>query len=68
MAFQELDENGHSTRVDDDLSLLCRAGRDVGQRPCCLELYQCMRRAQEFDEPADDACIDDTLDGRVALL
>lgn len=67
-AAQKLDEDRNSTSFDNNLGLLGRSGGNVGQSPSSLELNQSMRGPEEFHETAHDTCLDDTLDGRVALL
>jgi hypothetical protein len=68
MATQKLDEDGYSARLDDNLRLLSGTGGDIGKRPSCFELYQGVRRLEEFDETADDASLDNTLNRRIALF
>ena len=65
---EQLDKDGDSAGLDDDLGLLCGAGGDVGKGPGSLELHQGVGRAEELDKAADNTGLDDTLDGRVALL
>lgn len=67
-AAQKLAEDRHSTSFDDHLSLLGRSGGNVGQSPGGFELNQSVRGPEELDEAADNAGLDDALDGRVALL
>lgn len=67
-AGKELDENGDSASLNDDLGLGGRARRNVGQGPSSLELHQGVGGSQELDEAADDTGLDDLLDGRVPLL
>lgn len=42
-AAEKLDENRDGTGLDDDLSLLCGAGSNVGEGPGGLELYKSVR-------------------------
>lgn len=67
-AGKELDEDGDSASLNDDLGLGGRARGDVGQGPSSLELHQGVGGSQEFDEAADDTGLDNLLDGRVPLL
>lgn len=67
-AAKQLDKDGNSASLDDDLSLSGRARGDVGESPGGFELHQSVRGSQELDEAANDASLDDLLDGRVALL
>lgn len=67
-AGKELDENGDSASLNDDLGLGGRTRRNVGQGPSSLELHQGVGGSQEFDEAADDTGLDDLLNGRVPLL
>jgi hypothetical protein len=67
-AVEKLDKDGDGTGLDDDLGLSGRAGGNVGESPGGLELDEGMGRAQELDEAAHDAGLDDLLDRRVALF
>lgn len=67
-AAKQLDEDGNSASLDDDLGLSGRTRGDVGQSPGGFELHKSVRGSQELDEAANDASLDDFLDGRVALL
>ena len=68
VAAQKLDKDGDSTGLNNDLCLLCGTGGNVGKGPCCLELHQCVGGAQELYKSADNASLNNALDGRVALL
>lgn len=65
---EQLDEDGHGAGLNDHLRLLCRARGDVGEGPCSLKLHQRVRGAQKLDKAADDARLDNALNGGVALL
>jgi hypothetical protein len=67
-AGKELDEDGDSASLNDDLGLGGGTRGNVGQGPSSLELHQGVRGSQELDEAADDTGLDDLLDGRVPLL
>lgn len=67
-AAKQLDKDGNSASLDDDLGLSGRTRGDVGQSPGGFELHKSVRGSQELDEAANDASLDDFLDGRVALL
>ena len=68
MAAEEFDEDRYGASIDDDLGLLSRSRRNVGQGPCCLELDECMGRSKEFHKTADNASLDDFLDRRISLF
>lgn len=65
---EKLDEDWDGTGLDDDLGLLSRAGGDVGQSPCSLELNKSVWGAEKLHEAADNAGLDDLLDRWVSLL
>lgn len=68
MAPQELDEDRHRARFNDNLGLLSRTRGDVRQGPGGLELNQGVRVAQELHEATNNAGFDDLLDGWVAFF
>lgn len=65
---KELDEDGDSSGLDDDLRLGCRAGGNVCEGPCSLELHKGVGGLEELDESADDTGLDNFFDGRISLL
>ncbi|KUI56758.1 hypothetical protein VP1G_10880 [Cytospora mali] len=67
-AGEELDENGHGTSLDDNLSLCSASGGNVGQGPSSLKLNEGVRRSEELDESGNNTGLDDLFDGRVALF
>ena len=68
MAAEKLDKDGNGTSIDNDLRLLCRARRNVGQCPCSFKLDESVWRTKKFYETTDDAGLNDFLDGRVAFF
>jgi hypothetical protein len=68
MAAEELNKDGHSASLDDDLGLLGRPRRDVGERPSCLELHKGMWRPEKLNEATHNAGLDHSLNRGVTLL
>lgn len=65
-AHEESHEDRDGAHFHDDLGVLRRARRDVGQAPRRLELQRGVVVAlEEFDEARDDAGVNDGLDRRV---
>ncbi|KAI6766284.1 hypothetical protein HG530_007354 [Fusarium avenaceum] len=67
-ASKELNEDGNSASLDDDLGLCGGARSNVGQSPSSLELNQGVRGSQELDEAANNTGLDHLLNRRVTLL
>jgi len=65
---QKLDKDRYGACFNDNLCLLCRPRGDICQSPGSLELDKCVRRAEEFNESADNASSNDFFDGWVPLL
>jgi hypothetical protein len=67
-ASKELNEDGNSASLNNDLGLCGGAGSNVGQSPSSLELNQGVRGSQELDETANNTGLDDLLNRGVTLL
>ena len=68
MTAKKLHKDGHCTSIDDNLSLLCRARRDICESPGGLELNKCVWGMKEFHEACDDTGLNDPFNGRVSLF
>jgi hypothetical protein len=67
-ASKELNEDGNSASLNNDLGLCGGARGNVGQSPSSLELNQGVRGSQELDETANNTGLDDLLNRGVTLL